>query len=313
VGDCDYCYYQSKTADDRLVKYPFWYISGERVTNFNNKNKIDIKEETTRRTHVRTMASHIAFRRLIAGRSRSATRAGAAALALGIVTLTAVSSVAVPTSDNRFALTESSPASSTPGAWKRLPNPSDKTTEKITKTQFVNAVVREDMDDKLLRLCAVSVRCMLGMCFLDRARAYSFGIYLGSSAVEDLCGENGSYEKLNPVPKQGLGPGPFYAAPRYAGFRDGYVFQNGPSGLGYYRDPRAARNPAKRVASPVLIRLVMLHDVDGEHLAHGFEKTLKPRVQQHMKDSTEELAQITRLKNTFNKLGKIEKDSVFDL
>jgi hypothetical protein len=215
---------------------------------------------------------------------------------------------------NPVSRTEAAPVSNgTTSTWRKLPNPSEKTIEIVSKTQFPNAIIREDLDEKLLRLCVTSIRCMLGLCFLDRARAYSFGVYLGSAAVEDLCGEGGSYEKLNPIPKEQLGAGPFYPAQRYEGKRDGYIFQNGPSGVGYYRDLRSSKQSGNRVTSPVLIRLVMLHDVDGEHIAHGFEKTLKSRILPLMKDSREELEQLNRLKMAFNRIGQIPKDAQVDL
>lgn len=198
--------------------------------------------------------------------------------------------------------------------WQKLPNPSEKTTEKLSGASFPNAIVREDVDEKLLRLCAVSIRCMLGMCFLDRARAYAFGIYLGSQAVEDLVKSNGDLSSINKMPEPTVtGLAPFYPSGLYEGFRDGYIFQAGPSGLGYYKDSKSPKWQTTKLAAPVLIRLVMLHDVDGEHLAHGFDKTLKSRVVPAMKESKEELAQLTRFRTCLNRLDKIPQGSNLDL
>ena len=203
--------------------------------------------------------------------------------------------------------------------WQKLPNPSDRTIEKTSGTAFPNAILREDVDEKLLRLCAVSIRCMMGMCFLDRARAYAFGVYLGSSAVEDLVKSNGNLESINPVPKpedsNQQAAAPFYSSPRFSGSREGYVFQNGAAGIGYYRDPKSTKWNSVRVSTPVLIRLVMLHNVDGEHLAHGFEKTLKSRIQPRLKPNNEgdELEQLTRFKTCLKRLENIPKGATLDL
>jgi hypothetical protein len=202
-----------------------------------------------------------------------------------------------------------------PPTWKKLPNPNEKTIEKISQTSFSNAIIREDLgDNKLLRLCAVSIRCMLGLCFLDPAQAYSFGVYLSSQAVEDICGQNGSLERINPLPEKRVGAAPFYPSERFTGSRPGYAFYNGPSGVGYYRDPKSTpKSDGATLVSPILIRLIMLRDVDGEHVANGFDKTLRSRVLPHVSTSSEELEQLSRLKMCFNRLERLPKGSHIDL
>lgn len=201
-----------------------------------------------------------------------------------------------------------------------LPNPASLTVEKVTKAEFSNSV--KDVEGNLYRLTTTSVRCMLGQCWLDMARAYAFGVYLGAPAIELLCAEASRQQeeapkdalaRINPLPTVKFGKGPFYAAASFQGSREGYVFTRGEMGLGYYLDNPKYRSKSEMVSPPVLIRLIMNHDVDGEHLANGFEKSLKPRILANMKDSAEELEQLRRLRTLLNRLDRIPKGTQFDL
>ena len=197
--------------------------------------------------------------------------------------------------------------------WRKLPNPSDKTVEKVSGTAFPNAIVREDFDEKLMRLCAVSIRCMMGMCFLDRARAYAFGVYLSGPAVETIVKANGDLTSVNPLPNEHKGAASFYPSNKFAGSREGYMFQQGEAGLGYYRDTKSTKWSSEKDCDPMIIRLIMLHDVDGEHLANGFDKTLRNRVLPKLKESKEELEQLTRFKTCLKRIEMLPKGTNLDL
>lgn len=189
--------------------------------------------------------------------------------------------------------------------WAALPNPGHKTSEPVTQTEFANSI--RDLDNNLLRLAAVSVRCMLGLCYFNKARAYAFGVYLETGKVsKDLA-------ELNALPTQTLGAAPFIPSPKHEGSKLGYVYYRGAQGLGYYLDS-AYKPKSLEVAFPVMIRLVMLHDVDGEHLAHGFDKTLKTRLSKHLTPENRDVVmeQFGRFKNELHKLGKLNKGCQLD-
>lgn len=201
----------------------------------------------------------------------------------------------------QIAFTESKPEAK----WAALPNPASKTTEPVTQTEFANSV--RDIENNLLRLAACSVRCMLGLCYFHKARAYSFAVYLETNKVtKDL-------NELNALPTQVRGAAPFIPAMKYTGSLPGYVFFRGDQGLGYYLD-KASKLESMQIAYPVMIRLVMLHDVDGEHLSHGFDKTLKNRLTKHITEENAPVVweQFGRFKHELEKLDKLEKGTQLD-
>lgn len=218
--------------------------------------------------------------------------------------------------DSRLAWLAGASQQEPASKWSKLPSPTEKTVEKVSGVEFSNAIVREEGGEKMMRLCATSIRCMLGMCWLNRARAYAFGIYLGSSTVEDLVVEGkGDLESINPRPdaKNALGDAPFYPSAKFTTTKEGYYFTRGPSGLGYYRDDKSPVWTKQKKASPILIRLVMLQDIDGEHLAHGFEKTFKSRITPELDPSKACLAQINQFTNALRKIEKLPKGAQVDL
>lgn len=142
---------------------------------------------------------------------------------------------------------------------------------------------------------------MLGLCFLDKARAYAFAVYYAPSAVEARV--------VNPLPLPVFIPGEYVDSKAPV-----YDFYMGEQGLGYYL--RRWFGKHERGWTPgIMVRLVMHHDVDGEHVARGFEKTLRPRIVAQMQKRNKEegeLEQLQRLKMTFERFGAIPKGTKFD-
>lgn len=147
-------------------------------------------------------------------------------------------------------------------------------------------------------LVARTVRCMLGLCSFERARAYSYAIYFSTEAAE-ACKKA---ENMDAVREKLLPTAPcvdeahagdyemddlpdFIAATKFDGAKKGYVFkmdaQNG--GLGYHKDTMSravfAVKESRETAYPsIALRLVMLRDQNGDHIAHGFDRTLLGRI-----------------------------------
>jgi hypothetical protein len=199
-------------------------------------------------------------------------------------------------------------------AWEAPPSPSASTTEPLTKVQFKNGVWR---DTTLYRLCAVSVRIMMGLSWLERARAYAFGVYLapsGVGAMDQAQTEEQALELVNPLPLRGAKSradslSDFIPSPSFAGSRPGFYFTKGPKGMGYYLDKEqgSQKQRAKAQEPGVMVRLVMLRDVDGEHLARGFDKTLNARA--HVVD----VKHHNEFVQFFRRISLIEKGTVIDL
>ncbi len=188
-------------------------------------------------------------------------------------------------------------------------------TEPVTGTKFPLVI-----DNGKYWLVSKSVRCMLNFCSLERARAYSYGLYFSSEATE-ACKEAKSpsdvAEKLLPfhiceaeadTARQEVGQA-FIAAPSFQGAKKGYVFKTGSEGLGYYIDEsgKLYEQVEMEISYPsIALRLIMLHDVEGKHIAHGFDKSLLGRIRkaQGSKETgskgKEALRQLTRMLGVYN-------------
>lgn len=155
--------------------------------------------------------------------------------------------------------------------------------------------------DTNFRLGVCSERCMLGLCSVERARAYTYGIYLSPVAATKVIEKDGldglcAFDKTmkiisNPtLNTNSNSQTDFIPSPMFVGSRPGYLFQNGPKGLGYYMDSssnnKVANNESSTAATgvkdsefePVLIRLILNRDIHGNHLSNGFDRSLLWRV-----------------------------------
>mmetsp|Transcript_1329 Transcript_1329/g.4088 ORF Transcript_1329/g.4088 Transcript_1329/m.4088 type:complete len:383 (-) Transcript_1329:360-1508(-) len=172
--------------------------------------------------------------------------------------------------------------------------------EPITGTAFPLTLMGYSSSDSTHWLVAKTVRCMLGMCSIERARAYAYAVYFGDDAAE-LCGKCGSVteaaEKLLPrrmceieaedvsAQVESDAPDAFIPASKFQGPKRGYVFKRDDAlgGLGYHKDRASLvklASEARRGYPSIVLRLVMLRDVGGDHIAHGFDRTLLGRVRE---------------------------------
>jgi len=194
--------------------------------------------------------------------------------------------------------------------WQAAPNPAEYVEEPLTKTRFPKGILREaagrDNTTTLFRLGAVSVRVMMNLTWLERARAYAFAVYLSPSAVRAVSTNPpaDALAELNPVPKPGAEA--FIPSASWQGSQPGYVFTNRELGLGYYLD---GRSPLQQPLPECMVRLVMLRDVDGDHLARGFDKTLEAR-EASVGAAIPSRHEFVRL---LAMLDKVPKDTVLDL
>lgn len=179
--------------------------------------------------------------------------------------------------------------------------------EPVSGTKFPLALEGYSAPDSTHWLVSRTLRCMLNFCSLERARAYSYGVYLSSEAAiacKDCADAAQVAERLLPrhiceleAQHQSESGGDvgdvgevelnFVAAPSFQGKRPGYVFKMDEEGggLGYHKDRsgrvnRAVSNAVEELASypSMALRLVMLRDVEGQHMAHGFDRTLLQRI-----------------------------------
>jgi len=109
--------------------------------------------------------------------------------------------------------------------------------------------------------------------------------------------------KLNPVPQAAAAL--FIPSASWQGSKPGYVFAKRDLGLGYYLD---GRSPLQEPLPECMVRLVMLRDVEGDHLARGFDKTLEAR-EASVGAAIPSRHEFVRL---FAMLDKVPKDAVFD-
>jgi len=173
-------------------------------------------------------------------------------------------------------------------------------TEPVTSTKFPLTLIGYAAPDSTHWLVAKTVRCMLGLCSIERARAYSYAVYVTDEGAK-MCGELKSADEMAQVllpkkvcelemeqsnPTSNSEDAAFISAHKFEGQRQGYVFKNDVAngGLGYHRDQRSAEavvgyQRASNYPSMVL-RLVMLHNVAADHVSHGFDKALLGRIRQ---------------------------------
>ena len=162
--------------------------------------------------------------------------------------------------------------------------------EPFTSCEFPTIVraraAGSDRGGQPLWLVRSSVRCMLGWCWLAKARVYAFGLYVSRDGGRACAGAADVGEVLE---RLGLGAPPaaadgsgsaslFQASAAFAGPRPGFVFKLGDSGVGYYHDVAASSKEAAAAPCEVLLRIVLARDAGGDHLAKGFDKTLMRRV-----------------------------------
>ena len=139
------------------------------------------------------------------------------------------------------------------------------TNEPVSGEVFQDKLVGED--NKLFRLSAVECRCMFNMCFLPQARAYAYGLYLDSHALnlcEGVKDNKEAGQRLIHMNEVEAGSEDFIPASKFEGQKEGYEFKMSGDRLGYFKsanqggsDDQASLNPS------VMLRLVFLHDVSG--------------------------------------------------
>jgi len=174
-------------------------------------------------------------------------------------------------------------------------------------------------------LVTKTVRCMLGMCSLDIARAYSYAIYFSSDAameckdmkkLEDVRGKVLPFEMCQIETEFGDDDAKkepdFIEASKFSGAKPGYVFKLDDGRLGYHKDNniRIYRETAKEMSYPSLVlRLMMLRDQNADHIANGFDRTLLWRVRYAQgqnrkgkgKDALRHLTQLVKRQQSFKK------------
>mmetsp|Transcript_722 Transcript_722/g.883 ORF Transcript_722/g.883 Transcript_722/m.883 type:complete len:391 (+) Transcript_722:333-1505(+) len=174
--------------------------------------------------------------------------------------------------------------------------------EPISGTNFPLNLFGYETQSSVHWLIGSSIRCMLNMCSLDFARAYSYALYISQESLEELQSKvlkhpedvtEQSFRNFI-MPKEPVGlenqierrssiksASKFIPNNAFAGKKEGYVYKLGEEGLGYYLDTQGdairEMQGVKRYPSAIL-RLVMLHNVKGDHVAHGFDRTLLWRI-----------------------------------
>lgn len=184
--------------------------------------------------------------------------------------------------------------------------------EPITKTAFPSMLHGYTDANSTHWLVGTSVRCMLNMCSWERARAYSYALYLSDDAlvrskdaktIEDmkqtLIPEEPVRRELNKKRTSLQGPKElFIPSKNWQGARPGYFFGTGDKGTGYYEDFQAEAKEMFHEEYDVfygsaVLRLVMLKDVKTDHVAHGFDRTLLHRIRKAQGDQKKGLGKDT--------------------
>jgi len=175
-------------------------------------------------------------------------------------------------------------------------------TEPVTHTKFPLTLNGYAFHDSTHWLVTSSVRCMLNLCAFEKARAYSYAVYFSSEAAlacKDAKTEQDIVDKVLPkaicsIEAESASDDSdlpaFIPAKKFQGQKNGYVFKmdNSNGGLGYHKDEYAtvAAATSMQVSYPSLVlRLVMLHDKGGDHIAHGFDRALLGRIRSAQGDS----------------------------
>ena len=164
-------------------------------------------------------------------------------------------------------------------------------TEPISGIKFPSQLVGYDKSSEVHWLVSKTVRCMLNFCSIERARAYAYGIYFSSEATKKCknctsCDEIASTllpleacSKDTPANKLPA----FIPASSFQGAKNHYYFGRDDlkGGLGYHLDAEALVLNAARSSYPSLgLRLVMLRQVEGKHIGHGFDRSFLGRIRQ---------------------------------
>ena len=112
-------------------------------------------------------------------------------------------------------------------------------------------------------LLAMDLRCMLNRCELQIARAYAFGLYVPRDLFQ-------VWEKQASDPLPHL--------------------------LGPWRGAGASTVPA------LSLRLVMARNADGKHIAKGFDRSLRPRLNKRKAEAPEDARRALRSLRAFSKI-----------
>lgn len=226
------------------------------------------------------------------------------------------------TQDAATPSTTSTPTASTPGraqcdAAPHLARPmTADVIEPYTGVSFPDALLAPDQSH-VMRLVAHSVRCMLNMCQIEQARAYSYALYMSPAAVGCVHGSEAPselYSRLFSLDQaQELNNSlAFVASLSFDGARAGYVFKNDELGVGYYRDSKAGNSP--NAVPSVMLRMVLARNIDGPHMAKGFDRSMVKRVRagqngQRKGSGKAALKQFTKF---FSEKQKWEKGTTID-
>eukprot|EP00924_Labyrinthula_sp_SR-Ha-C_P015229 maker-scaffold_9-snap-gene-12.45-mRNA-1 protein AED:0.02 eAED:0.02 QI:238/0.66/0.75/1/0.66/0.5/4/18/306 len=163
--------------------------------------------------------------------------------------------------------------------------------ESKTGTKFPLTLEGYEAQDSVHWLVGHSVRCMLGFCRFEMARAYSFALYLSNEGVLRLKEEKEiglnftqDHEKLNEF----LFPSPFME-----------------------------KSADVELAYPsTIMRLVMQRTVDASHIVHGFKTSLDRRVKASKNSSfvsENDQVEIQRFLQFLTERGKWQKNDMLQL
>jgi hypothetical protein len=153
--------------------------------------------------------------------------------------------------------------------------------EPYTGVSFPDALLAPD-GSHVMRLVAHSVRCMMNLCKIEPARAYSYALYMSSAAVGKGHGAASQQElyarlfSLAQAQEQNNSLA-FISSPGFTGARAGYVFKNDKLGVGYYRDAQSEQS-LPNAPPAVMLRMVLARNIDGPHMAKGFDRSMLKRV-----------------------------------
>lgn len=197
--------------------------------------------------------------------------------------------------------------------------------EVVTHTMFPITLFGYEYSYSVHWLLNTSVRCMLGMCSWDYARAYSYAVYISQTGLEHLKEEKQLGMELNqenivrqlfPMPNtksQQLEP--YIQSVCYEGRKIGYEYKERD---GYYLKANVGAGVGSLpFAYPsCVLRLVMLREVKCSHVARGFDTTLKRRLQPFKVNGSLSVAEQTACQEflqVIKKDGTWKKGTVLEL
>ena len=199
--------------------------------------------------------------------------------------------------------------------------------EPRTQISFPAQIASSDGKTSLRRL-SVSVRCMMNLCSIERARAYAYGLYGSPQLLETLSRKRNlesalafdrvldASRSLKNKPKS---PELFIESSSFAGKKEGYVFTRRKNKLGYHLDASssstAQNTDVEFEFAPLALRIVFAREVAASHLQRGFDRSISARARRvYAADLSDESKALGEFNSLFNRLAKsYAKDTVVQL